>query len=405
MGPAIATSFIVHYPSVGWRGIYWLLLALNGTALICWAAFYFPPTFEEKHKRDIDSKMYWLKHFDWFGTFLFAGGFIVFLLGLSWGGAVYPWKSAAVISSIIIGFIVLVIFVLYEIYAPIKEPLIPMHLFANGRWSAAVVLLGLGAGVYYAFSIVWPAQVAVIYNNGDPMWVGYVSILVGMGIITGQIVAGALAVRIGKTRYQCMAVFTIGGIFLGCAAIAEPDNFKTTLALIFLGCFFIGWNESICLANSTILVRDQRDIGVAGGTAGSVRAAICAVMVAVFVTVMTNRLGETIPEQVPPALIAAGLPETSVPDFLAAFNVGADALAAVEGVTEQIIGVGAEAYKWASADAYRTVYLVNIAFSGIAILLTWFAPNTDELMSGKVAATLHHEGQESEEDVVGAEKV
>ena len=67
----------------------------------------------------------------------------------------------------------------------------------------------------------------------------------------------------------------------------------------------IGWNESICLANATILVDDQRDIGVAGGTAGSVRAAICAVLVAIYTTIMTNRLSETIPAQVPPAVINA----------------------------------------------------------------------------------------------------
>lgn len=217
MGPAISTSFIVHYPSVGWRGVYWLLLALNSLALVCWTAFYFPPTFDEKHKGDENrSKMYWLKNFDWIGTFLFASGFIVFLMGLSWGGSVYPWNSAAVIAAIVVGFTVMVAFVLYECYAPIKEPLIPMHLFRNVRWVAAVVLLGLGAGVYYAFAIVWPAQAAILYGNGDAMRIGYVSTIIGIGIITGQIAAGFLATTIGKTRYQCMAVFLIGGIFLGC---------------------------------------------------------------------------------------------------------------------------------------------------------------------------------------------
>jgi sterol desaturase/sphingolipid hydroxylase (fatty acid hydroxylase superfamily) len=146
---------------------------------------------------------------------LFAAGFIVFLMGLSWGGAVYPWKSAAVISAIVLGFATMVAFVLYECYAPIKEPLIPMHLFKNGPWVAAVVLLGLGAGVYYAFSIVWPAQAAVLYGEGDFMKVGYMSTIVGVSLITGQISAGVLATTIGKTRYQCMVVFLIGGTFLG----------------------------------------------------------------------------------------------------------------------------------------------------------------------------------------------
>ncbi|KAF2015910.1 siderophore iron transporter [Aaosphaeria arxii CBS 175.79] len=401
MGPAISASFIAHYPSVGWRGVYWLLLALNSAAFICWTAFYFPPTFDEKHRNDENrSKMYWLKHFDWIGTFLFASGFIVFLMGLSWGGTVYPWRSAAVIAAIIVGFAVMTAFVLWEIYAPIKEPLIPMHLFKNGRWVSAVVLLGLGAGVYYAFSIVWPAQAAVLYGNGDTMRVGYMSTIVGLGIITGQVIAGFLAVPIGKTRFQCMVAFLLGGIFLGAAAIANVDNFGATLSLILLGCIFIGWNESICLANATILVEDQREIGVAGGTAGSVRAAICAVLVAIYTTIMTNRLGETIPSQVPPKVVAAGLPESSVPAFLQALPLGGNAFANVPGITDRILALGMRAYQDANADAFRTVYLATIAFSAVAVILTWWAPNTDDLMNDKVAATLNHEGQKVDEKMV-----
>jgi len=81
MGPAVSYAFITRYPSVSWRGLYWLLLAINGVGCVCWVLFYFPPTFKEKHKRDIDSKMYWVKNFDYVGTFLFAAGFIVFILG------------------------------------------------------------------------------------------------------------------------------------------------------------------------------------------------------------------------------------------------------------------------------------------------------------------------------------
>lgn len=63
-GPAIATAFIKNYGPHAWRYTYWLLLAINGVALICWVLFYFPPTFHQKHKRDVDDIWYWIKHFD-----------------------------------------------------------------------------------------------------------------------------------------------------------------------------------------------------------------------------------------------------------------------------------------------------------------------------------------------------
>lgn len=68
-----------------------------------------------------------------------------------------------------------------------------------------------------------------------------------------------------------------------------------------------------------------------------------------------------------------------------------DAFASVPGITDEIIAIGVRAYKVASADAYRTVYLSTIAFSGVAIILTWFAPNTEKFMTQQVVATLDNE--------------
>ena len=36
VGSAIAYAFVVHYPSLSWRGPYWLLVAENAVALIAW---------------------------------------------------------------------------------------------------------------------------------------------------------------------------------------------------------------------------------------------------------------------------------------------------------------------------------------------------------------------------------
>ncbi|KXJ90089.1 fungal trichothecene efflux pump [Microdochium bolleyi] len=391
-GIAPVIGYKMVQSSLGWHGVYWILLGINGIALILWVLFYFPPSFGKKHAGDINSKMYWIKNFDYIGTMLFIAGFVVFLLGLSWGGALYPWKSAAVIGAIVSGFAVMVVFVLWEIYAPLKEPLVPMHLFRNGQWVSAVVLLGLGAGVYYAFAIILPIQAAVLYNNGDLSEVAWISSIVGLGIITGQVLSGCLAEPIGKTRIQCMTVFTIGGIFLGACGCITPDNKNTIIALVYVGCVFIGWNETVCLANATILVKDQRMIGTAGGVAGSVRAAICAVLIAVYTTVLTNELTKNLSTGVPAALVGAGLPATSIADFMAAMTAGTPAaFAAVPGLTAEITAVGVRAYKWAYSDAFKSVYLTTIAFSAFAVVLTWFAPNTDDLMTGKVAATLANE--------------
>ena len=167
----------------------------------------------------------------------------------------------------------------------------------------------------------------------------------------------------------------------------------------------IGWNETVCLANATIILHDQQEIGVAGGVAGGIRGMISAVSISVYSTVLNNRLAKTVATQVPPALTDAGLPSGSVADFLAAIGAGTPAaFAAVDGATDRIIGVGVAAYQQAAVDAFRTVYFTVIAFAGIGIILCFFASNTEKLMLDSVAATLHDEATKAGVEEMDEEK-
>ena len=193
-------------------------------------------------------------------------------------------------------------------------------------------------------------------------------------------------------------------VYFPATAAAGPNDFGMACALVVIGLFFTGWNETVCIVNSTICVRDQQEIGIAGGLAGSIRSGICGIIVAIYTTILTNRLGQTIPKEVPPALVDAGLPASSVPDFLAALTSGVSgAMQAVPGITDKIIEVGMTAYKQANSDAYKTVYLSTLAFSGVAICLTFFAPNTEEYMTTHIAATLHREEVSDNEKVIGGD--
>jgi hypothetical protein len=54
-----------------------------------------------------------LRDVDYVGIFLFTGGALLFLLGLSWGGELYAWNSGYVIGTLVSGAVTLVSFVLY----------------------------------------------------------------------------------------------------------------------------------------------------------------------------------------------------------------------------------------------------------------------------------------------------
>lgn len=161
----------------------------------------------------------------------------------------------------------------------------------------------------------------------------------------------------------------------------------------------------------TICIRDQNEIGTAAGLAGSSRSAISTVASTIYTVVLTARLGKTIPTQVPAALIGAGLPASSVASYMTAIAAGgsAKALAAVKGLTPEIVAAGTRAYRVAYSDSYRTIFYTSIAFGVLGIICNLFVPNVDKLMTNSVAATLtDRKGQSNranlEDKAVGGEK-
>ncbi|CAK7203588.1 hypothetical protein SEUCBS139899_006325 [Sporothrix eucalyptigena] len=385
MGPSISYAFVTYYGS--WRPCYYLMIGVNALALACWVLFYFPPNFHMKHPGQ--RVLGYIKRFDIVGLVLFVGGLLTFLMGLSWGGTLHPWKSASVIVTIVVGAVALIAFGLWETYANLSEPLVPVRMLKNFEWFSIVMVLSISVTVYYAFSILWPQMVFGLYET-DLIRGGLLCCLVGAGTNLGQLSSGLLGRRLGNQRWQFVTGTVLGGAFLGGVACVSPTNLTTTAVLITLGCWALGYTDSVGLAMAGIVIDDQRDIGTAVGLAGSIRNTISTIGTAVYTVILSNRLAQTIPAEVPPALVSAGLPSSSVADFITAYASGsAAALAAVPGINSTILEAGTFAYKHASADAYRTVFLSTIAFSGVAIIFAFFTADGTKRMTRDVAATLH----------------
>lgn len=163
-----------------------------------------------------------------------------------------------------------------------------------------------------------------------------------------------------------------------------------------MGTFFIGWENGIAIAITTIEIPDQRDIGIATGIMGSLRSAMGSICAAIYTVVLTNRLANEIPKRVIPAVTEAGLPVESIPSYLQALTLGsAELLSQVMGITPSITSAGAAAYRLAATASYKTVFLTSIAFSGLSFICAWFVPNVDHRMTNEVSAVLHRGDQKS----------
>ncbi|KAH7028973.1 fungal trichothecene efflux pump-domain-containing protein [Microdochium trichocladiopsis] len=335
--------------------------------------------------------------FDYLGTTLYTGGLLILVMGLNWGGSVYPWASSYVIATIVVGLVTLVLFVLWETFAKLKEPLVPMNLFSNYSWNASVILTGLGASSYYAFAIVWPSMVGVLYAGDDVMGGAWLSSFVGLFVTLGQIAGGFLGKKIGHLKWQAVVTMTLGAVFFGSVATCGPDTRARAASLVAVGIFFVGWTEGLAITIVTLTAPNQHELGTSAGVAGSIRFLISSIASTVYNVVLSNRLAQTIPAYVPAAVTAAGLPAGSVTGFITVLTGGGGTgdFGSVPGASAGVIAAGVRAYKEANADAYRAVFFTNIGFSCIAIVCCLLLPEVDHLMTGLVATKLHERAEEN----------
>lgn len=417
-GPIIARKFIDN-TAQGWRWSYYLGIIFGGITIILYHFLYHPPTYSQLH---VNGKSKWqaFKELDFVGIFLFIAGNVLFLVGLSWGGTVYPWTSAHVLATIIIGILTLVGFGLYgkhsknrhsaqapantitEQYLCKTTPLMPPRLFKDIGYVALVLAAAIAAMVYYSMTVVWPTLISTVYTT-DVIQVGWDSSVVGGGVLLGQLCGGFAVSYLPRTKLQCVICAVLGTAFVGAIAALDPGNKGFVIAMGVLGCFVVGWIDNVIFPGVTLVIEPQ-DIGLATGVLGSIRALGGAVAQAIYVSILTNKATEYIPKYVVPAATGAGLPASSLPKLFAGITAGN--FTAVPGITPQVIAATGIAVRDAYVKTFTYVFYATIPFGVLLIISCCFIPDMDKYLHNNVAKRLQHMGKmDGAAKVEGAEKV
>ncbi|GKZ37917.1 hypothetical protein AbraIFM66950_009749 [Aspergillus brasiliensis] len=383
-GSLIADLFIAN-TARSWRWTYYLNIITCGLSIILLVLFYLPPGWDAK--RGSESRIDGLKKFDYIGFILYASGLILVLLGLSWGGSSYAWHSAHVIAVLVIGFVCLLAFALYEIFIPLQQPLLPMSLLRNRGYVGAVCSALVGNMVYFSMSLLWPTAITALYTT-DTIKTGWLSISTGAGVIVGEVAAGILMKPVGYTKYQLILTTLLITAFSGALASINQHRQSYGIAFTALGGFFVGYLELITIIMCPLYC-SPRDIGLASGFLGSAKQVAGTIATAIYVAILDNRIAVDLPRDVSAAAVDAGLPSSSLTDLLEAVSTGTSAAyEAVPGMTGKILGVVTEAVKTAYSQSFRTVFLVSIAFGGLSVIAACFAEGVDGRFTGDVAAKL-----------------
>ncbi|KAF9886959.1 hypothetical protein FE257_010700 [Aspergillus nanangensis] len=393
-GPIVAKSFIAHTRQT-WRWAYYLNIITTGCALLLFAVFYHPPTFAMLHVGQTKRRR--LLSLDYGGLFLLVAGLVLFLLGLNWGGQMYPWGSARVIATITIGICTLVALVIYEFTVP-RDPILPPSILKNQQCMVLIGVASIGGMVYYGMSVFWPEMVSTLFTD-DLEEQGWLTMTATAGAALGNIVAGA-TFQLGKFRWQLVAASALMTTFFGAMASVDQHTRERGIAFTVLGTFFAGWLEGPTMAAITYAV-DQADIGLIAGLLNAIRVCMGGVAVAIYNAALDNKKTHLLHKLVPDTAQQMGLPSSSISAVFDALEQGLP-VSAVPGMNETTEVALSNVAKNALAGACQLVFEIIIALDGLALIASFFVHNVDQFLTSEVSRRLHsfHTKQQDEESEV-----
>lgn len=213
-GAAMIAGFVPWAPGAlyaqllaarSWRWIGCMAAVWHALALAVVTIFYNPPP---KVDESGESKASKIKQVDMIGIALGLSGFVVFLVGLNWGGQTYPWNSPQVGCTLGLGLGGIAAFIVWELFGA-KYPLFPRRLVQAKVpfWSIMFVIFAAGVN-YVPLAIFWPIQSVSVYNSNHKE-TGVNTVPVGLCILGGAIISAGLCGKWPKHTRLIMTAFCI----------------------------------------------------------------------------------------------------------------------------------------------------------------------------------------------------
>jgi MFS family permease len=254
---------------------------------------------------------------DWWGNATFALGLVGLMVGITYGiqpygGHTMGWTSPFVLTTLLGGIAVLVVFCLIELRVP--EPMFRLDLFrirAFAGGNVAALLAAMGRGGMQFILIIWLQGIWLPRHGYDfsetPLWAGIYMLPLIFGFLVAGPASGYLSDRFGARP------FATGGLLLAALSflllMILPVNFAYVwFALILLlngiGMGLFAAPNSAGVMNS--LPPSQR--GAGAGMLATFMNSASVLSIGVFFSLMIVGLAASLPQALQTGLVAHGVP-------------------------------------------------------------------------------------------------
>ncbi len=248
---------------------------------------------------------------DWLGNALFAVGLVALLTGivyslLPYGGHPTGWTSPFVLTAIIGGIVVLVLFAYVETKVP--QPMFRLGLFRIRAFTAGNIagLLGaLGRGGLQFMLIIWLPQHGYSFSQ-TPLWAGLAMVPLTVGFLIVGPLAGWMSDRYGARLLATAGLIVSALAFLLLELL--PINFQYIWFALLIFLFAVGMGLFFSPNQASVmnsLPPDQR--GAGAGMLNTFQNSATVLSMGLFFTIVTLGLASHLPKHLYSGLVAAGV--------------------------------------------------------------------------------------------------
>ena len=343
VGPVLGGVLV---DDLSWRWIFYVNIPVGAVALLVIASRV--PGHLRRVHHDID----------YLGIVLLSLGAAALVLLTSLGGTTYAWSSLPIVAMAVSGIVLLAAFALVERRA--KEPVLPLHLFANRAFSASsTVGFIVGFAMFGAITFLPLFYQDVLGANPTNSGLRLLPLMAGMlflSIVSGQVIS-----KTGKYRAFPILGTAIIALGLWLLSLVTPSTSSTVqyLYLVVLGIGLGSVMQVLVLVAQNAVPQQELGVATSGATffrsiGGSFGAAIFG---AIFSNVLVGKLASALRgTHLPPGVTGSGVSPALLAKLPTPIRAG---------------------YESAFASSVQEVFLIAVPIAALAFVVSFLLPRVE----------------------------